>query len=443
MSILKSILRRTRDLACRPVQWLTTLWRGNEGTVLATFGLALPVTIGVLGLSVESGLWYAGKRALQTQADAAARSGAFERARGNPGNVSAAALRDAERNGFINVSPATFAVHNPPISGSRIGSAGAVEVVLSRPESLLFAHYFLDTLAISARAVAIVDVTGTACVLALHPTLGSAITNQGNVTVDLDGCTIAANSNHAKAIDITGSGYIKAESLWTAGNYYFSGSASMDLAKPPMVNAWALDDPYKDVTIPSFGSCDVTNASYSNVTMINPGVYCNGLAFGSNANVTLNPGTYYIDKGDLQIAASARLRCACVAPGDGVTFVLTSSTAPGQIGVADVRGGADVLLGAPTDPSDPFTGLLIYQDPRAPSNGVNSLNGGASMSLSGAVYFSKQVVRWSGANGPSAPTCTQVVASNIVFIGNATINNTGCESMGVKPIEVKGVRLVE
>jgi hypothetical protein len=65
------------------------------------------------------------------------------------------------------------------------------------------------------------------------------------------------------------------------------------------------------------------------------------------------------------------------------------------------------------------------------------------MSLTGAVYMPNQQVQWSGNNSPSAPTCTQIIARQVVFIGNATIRNSGCPAAGVQPLNITGVRIVE
>lgn len=429
----RRILRRIGDLR-----------RERAGSILLTFGLALPVIVGVVGLGVESGAWYLNKRSQQTEADAAARSGAYERARGEPGNVSSAALHDALLNGYVNAAPNTITINNPPTSGAYAGKGNAVEVILSTQKAALLTGMFLPSVTIRSRAVAAVEVTGSACVLALDPTLSGAVTNQGTANIDMPGCTIAANSSSASAIDIGGGSTLTADSLWTTGNYNFSGAAAMELTKQPTVNAWALDNPYGDTTIPSLTSCDQNNASYSGGSFtLNPGVYCNGINFGSNSTVTLNPGTYYINAGNLTMSATTYVRCNCTLPGQGVTFVLTSTSGAASIGTATINGGANVQLNAPSDSSDPYKGLIIYQDPRAPTNGVDKLTGGANMSLTGSVYFSTQVVRWSGNNGPLAPTCTQVVGDQVVFIGNSTIQNTGCPAAGVQPVTIKGVRVVE
>src|SRR5215471_10193207 len=103
------------------------LARDRRGSLLTTFALVAPVLFGLVGLGVESGQWYANKRSLQTQADAAALSGAFERAKGRPDNVTQAALREATRNGFSDVAPNISTVNNPPAAGSLEGEPEAVE----------------------------------------------------------------------------------------------------------------------------------------------------------------------------------------------------------------------------------------------------------------------------------------------------------------------------
>lgn len=422
---------------------LFALRRHREGSIATSFALALTALIGAGGLGVESGIWYAGKRALQTQADAAALSGAFERAKSNPGGVTQAAEREAERNGFVSAEPNSIVVSNPPISGPNEGEGGAVEVVLTRMQPLLFARMFLDSMTIRTRAVAAVQVTGTACVLALDPTADGAVTNQGSTYVNMAGCSIAANSSSSSAITVTGNGAMIAESLWTVGNYTKDGSATVTLAKPPVVNAWELDDPYAGLHIPSLSGCSENDASYNANVTLNPGIYCGGMHMRSHAVVTLNPGTYYIDSGDFQVDGGAVLRCNCTGPGQGVTFVMTSTGNAADIGSVTINGGADMTLNAPNNAGNPFSGLLFYQDPRAPANATDRFNGGSNMRLTGSVYMPKSTVQWSGDNSTTAPTCTQIIGNTVVFIGNSTINNTGCQAAGVQPLTITGVKIVE
>ena len=421
--------------------------RERSGAIMLTYGLMMPLLLGLVGLGVETGLWYTAKRDAQTQADAAALSGAFERRRSNPeySVVSAAALQEAVRNGFINVSPNTIVINNPPTTGPNQGIQSAVEVIIAEPQTLLFSSLNLNALSVRARSVAAVETTGTACVLALHPDAASAIHNQGNPTISMDGCILAANSNDSSAIDIGGSANIDADGLWTAGAVDIGSNATVTLDEEPTINAWPLADPYESLTIDAFGGCDYSDTAFSNVTLtIDPGVYCGGIDFGANAIITLNPGTYYIDEGDLRMAASAVVRCSCPNPEDGVTFVLTSSGSVNNIGTVVINGGADVLLRAPTADADPFKGILVYQDRQAPPSGTAvKFNGGSDMLLTGAIYIPNQTIEWSGGNAAAGSTCTQIVGLKVNFVGNSTIVNTGCDTAGIEPLEIVGVRVSE
>jgi hypothetical protein len=424
------------------VRRLLALIRSRDGGILVTFGLALTGLIGIGGMGLESGIWYTAKRSLQTQADAAAISGAFERAKGNPSGVTLAAQREATRNGFSSAAPNSIAIHNPPISGPNTGEGEAVEAVLARDQKLLLASLFLDTLTIRARAVAAVQVTGTACVLALDPTASGAVTNQGSTIVNMAGCSVAANSSSETAITVSGNGSLLADSLWTVGNYNKDGSSTLTLAKPPVVHAWELDDPYANVHVPTLSGCNHTNLDINTATTLDPGIYCGGLHAKSQGVVTMNPGTYYMDAGDFQVDGGAVFRCNCVSSTDGVTIVMTSTGAASSIGKVTINGGADMVLHAPTNAGNPFAGLLFYGDPDAPA-GTDKFNGGSEMNLTGAIYMPKHTVQWSGNNGSTAPTCTQIIANTVVFIGNSTINNNGCQAAGVQPLTITGVKVVE
>lgn len=420
-----------------------SLLRDRRGAVLATTAVAMPVMMGFAAIGVEVGLWYADRRDLQTAADAAALSGAFERVRGNPAGLQDAARREARRNGFNIGAPANqIAVNNPPLAGSMAGEGNAVEVVLVRQHEVLFASLFLSApVGVAARSVASVEVTGEACVLALDRTASAAVYNQGSTVVNMAGCVLAANSNALDSIKISGSATVDAYSLWTVGQVDSSGG-SLSLTRPPTENAWELDDPWASLTVQPYGSCQYNDTKFTGeVATISPGVYCGGLDIGGTSVITMQPGTYVINRGDLKIGAQATVRCSCPNPEDGVTFVLTSSGAASDIGDIDIRGGADIQLRAPSGAADPYRGVLIYQDRRASTAGVNKLNGGASMSLSGGIYIPQQAVEFSGNNAATA--CTQIVARTVTFIGNSTINNAGCQAAGVQPVTVTAARLKE
>jgi hypothetical protein len=418
----------------------------RRGALLATTAAALPVVVGFAGLGVEVGMWYSDKRDLQTAADAAALSGAFERVRGNPSKLQSAATNEATRNGFLVGGDNTIAVNNPPLSGSRAADTKAVEVVLTRPHGLLFAKLFLaNDVTIAARSTAAVSTTGEACVLALDRTANRALQNTGSSTVQMQGCVMASNSVAADAIYLSGSTTVNAYSLWTTGGIDNSGgSAAVTLARPATTHAWDLEDPLAGFDPGPVPPCNPSNdpSKVPKSGLIPNGMWCGGMTIGSSANVKMK-GTYWIADGDFTINAGATIGCDCPNETDGVTIILTKKTV--SYAHIKINGNADVQLRAPKDPNDPFRGVLIYQDRGAPTSTntwANKLNGGPTMKLEGSLYFPKQGVEFTG-NNSNAHTCTQIIARVVAFTGNAYIDNSACKAAGVEPVTVTQARLVE
>jgi len=193
------------------------------------------------------------------------------------------------------------------------------------------------------------------------------------------------------------------------------------------------------------GACNFNNTKFNAGThTITPGVYCNGMDFGSQAIVKMNPGVYYINKGDFTVNAQVKVTCNCTNPTDGVTIVMTSTGATTDIGHVTINGGALIDLRAPSGDSAPYKGVLMYQDRRAPLDGGNNkLNGGSALNLTGALYFPSQNADWEGNNTSHASSCTQIVARTVTFTGNTVIRDAGCLAYGVVPIAISDIRVVE
>jgi hypothetical protein len=180
-----------------------------------------------------------------------------------------------------------------------------------------------------------------------------------------------------------------------------------------------VPDPYGNVPSPSVGACQAAT------NPMNPGTYCGGLTL--QGTTTLNSGVYVINGGVLKINAGANIT------GTGVTFFLTNGA------TLSINGNATLHLTAPT--SGAYSGLVFYGD-RTQADAVNTINGDASSTITGAIYFPSQQVRFlgnfSGSNG-----CTQVVADTIYYTGSSTFQ-TNCTNTGMATIQVPGsVKLAE
>ncbi len=430
--------RKLHDVARR-------LLPSSAGSTGVVFALTLPIMVGMAGLGIDTGLWYQTKRELQTQADAAALAGAYERFANNAAGVTAASFADAVRNGYAGAS---IVVNNPPTSGLLAGNVNAVEVIMTTSRAPILSALNLNgAVTITARAVATAQTSasGSTCVLALEKTAGDAIKISGNANVNMPGCVLHSNSSSSIGADFTGNAVLTADAVKSAGGHKVTGSTTVNLTNGFSDYVAPLPDPFETLTIPALGSCLATNPHYvANQTVtLSPGTYCGKMQIDSQATVKLNPGTYYINKGDLVINGQANVTCNCVGESDGVTIILTSNGAAGEIGIVDIQGGATVNLRAPTgDTSNPFNGILFYQDRNAELKN-SQFEGNASMNLTGILYFPKGHVEWEGNNGANLSNCSMIVSKTFEIEGNAKLNNQGCDDAGLPPLGGMVVRLVE
>ena len=408
--------------------------KDEAGVVIIIFALLLPIIIGFVGLGVESSLWFSSRRQLQSAADAAAIAAAYEiRSGSGSSSILSNATTEATRNGYDSGNSDTLALNMPPTTGTYTASATAVEVLLTKPVALLFSKVFIDDdVVVNARAVATLKKSSEACVLALDPTANASMTNQGTANINLDGCSIAVNSSHSTAMSLAGASILTTDCISIVGNYSTGGGASLTTdCSEPLTGARAVDDPYESLGEPTIGGCDYTNHSVSSGTLT-PGTYCSGINF--SGNVALDPGVYVIDRGSFKVNAGAILTS-----NGGVTIFLTSSTGS-QYASVTINGGATVDMEAQT--SGDYSGVLFYGDRDAPAGINQTLNGGASMDLTGALYFPVGDIKYTGGatiNG----SCTQIIGYSITFNGNADMNNS-CPGSGVSSIDVNNkVGLVE
>ncbi len=403
------------------ISQLIKLSKCQNGGIMLAWAVVLPVIVGILGLGVETGSWYLGKRNLQTAADTAALSGARETTASK--RTSAAQLA-VTQNGFATGS-VTVTVNNPPLSGSSTTNSNAVEVILTKQQNTTLSSLFLGTPpTISARAVAVKETsnTGSGCVVALANN-GTGIEITGSAVMNMPTCTLISNSNVTASESFSGSSNTNAYTLYTEGNYNISGSATLTTSVTPTIHGTDTPDPYNNLTVPTYSGCDNNNFSTSSTVTLNPGVFCNGFKLTSHANVTLNPGTYIIDRGEFDIGAQATLT------GTGVTFILTSSSLSNYPTIT-VNGGATVSMSAPT--SGEYSGVAFYQDRGSPIGLSSKFNGGSTMDITGAVYMPQGQLTFNGGNSING-SCTQIIANTVAFSGNNNIK-ANCPSSGMSAI---------
>ena len=446
------------------------LLQDERGSVLALF-VALPVVAGTVAVGVETGQLYRTKRQMQSAADAAALAGTIDKVNGGTNNsATAAALYEAQRNGFQNgVGGVTVTVNAPPTSGANVSTANAVEVIVSKPSSFVLAKALSSALGSSftmtSRSVAAQSSTTTTtttttsvssldgCLVALTTAAeqGVSFTNFNNFSSD---CVIYSNGTSTGTTSSTASVYMASfnhatmKSVYTRGSFTATGYNSVNLTTPAQQNqATSIVDPYAGLATPAPGTCSFTNYSRSSMSSltVSPGTYCGGLSVSSINNVYFTPGIYYIANGDLYISSVNNVTCPTCTTNNGIAFVLTQTTGNNSdIGGVRISSDNNISLNASSanQASPPlYAGVLFYQDRRVPNGTmsstskiftISSLN---TVTLTGAIYFPNNRIDIASINNSGSTTngCTVWIGRYIKFSSYNNNYVNGCAAIGVTP----------
>jgi Flp pilus assembly protein TadG len=422
-------------------RWL----RDRTGGTAITLAISLSGIIGFAGLGTEAASWYFTKRAMQGAADAAASTAAAALAAGaNNGAILTSEARSiaASYQFADGVDGTSVTVHYPPQSGD-YQSSPAIEVLISQPQRRLISTLFLDsdpTISVRAVALANTSLTGQACVIALDSNDETSTTTSGSTALSFPGCSLYINSPSSSALTMTGGATISTHIAYLVGNVSGGG---LSAANGVYTGVDPLIDPYANAAVPTYSGCDTNNykvtgggSETKNVGASGVYVFCNGLTLAGNSSLTLGPGTFIIDRGQLAIGGGSSLTGT-----SGTTIILTTSNPSQACATTKIDGGAVVTLRAPT--SGALSGIALYQDRRCNDHNLsNSLTGGGTQNIVGAIYFPQQIVDYSGGSPTGGAQCTQLIAWKINFNGSSTFQNN-CTGTGTRSTSLTGGRLVE
>ena len=305
----------------------------------------------------------------------------------------------------------------------------------------------ITQLAISACLLAATSLAAAppagACIYALDPTAHRAFQIAGSNSVSA-ACSAVVASSATDAFEMEGSETFFLQNhaqVGVVGGWQLNGQTSLkdtisNLTVLPFVIT-APSDPLSSVAAPTTGI--IVSASHVNYDMNNkpanntlsPGVYCGGLTIGNTGgvNFNLNPGTYIMAGGGLVINSQAKVT------GTGVTVYNTSSTGWGCSGSSsytpiNIDGQANVTLSAPT--TGALAGILFFGNRTGCAtlgSCQNTIQGGATTALDGALYFKSDTILFSGANSTSG--YMMLVADIIHINGNSTFGTSGNPLNGI------------
>jgi len=408
--------------------------RGHEhGQVIALFCIAMLVVLGFAALAVDVGFLYATRRNMQTAADAAAIAGSNSLNSGESFATAKSAAKDvASLNGYAdgtnNVTVTVKSPANPP----NPGDGTYVEVDVAKPVPT----YFMRALGYNTVNVSTTAVAGFApapdCVITLDKTAQNSLVTSGGSNLTAN-CGVVVDSSSTSGLVVSGGSILDAGSVGVVASSESQASSGVTPAYVP--NITAVPDPLSGVAEPSVGSCNALTANGHGYTAsggesISQGTYCGGITVSGGKSLNLNPGTYVLLGGGLQVNGSSNLI------GNGVTFFntvwMSGDGAANNVGNSNqykpivFSGGSSTNLSAPT--SGTLKGILFFQDRNLPSNDTgpsgpqNTVSGGSGAVFSGVLYFPSTPVVFSGGSG--------VNPENVSLIGDTVTISGGSAYVG-------------
>jgi hypothetical protein len=255
---------------------------------------------------------------------------------------------------------------------------------------------------------------GQFCILALNGSASSALKLTGNATIDVNApqCVVQVNSNNASAVFLSGNASIESSDNCFVGSVVKSGNATLSPAPNPMCKP--VPDPFATYTRPSVGPCDYINysASGNKSITLQPGVYCGGMQFSGQVNVTFASGTYIIKDGVLSASGGSAFT------GNGVSFYLT-----GQGAGVQISGQADWQITATS--SGPFAGFVFFLDAHS-ATGIaassSQITGSGQLYFEGVIYLPQQLLTLTGGSQAATPSpYTAFIADTFDLSGNGTV----------------------
>jgi hypothetical protein len=350
-----------------------------------------------------------------------------------------AALAAAAQNGYANDGSSstqkegttTVVVNIPPTSGLYTGKSGYAEVIVTNYEPRGFSRLFGNgSIPIVARAVAVgMPVAAQVGILVLDTNndKGTLYADGGGTLTVVD-TPIVNNSTNSQASISNGGTVVTAPSFDynQTGWYNIVGNGSFN--GDPITMSAPMPDPLQYLPVPNPSNMTQQSNKKTQYTSgdntLSPGVYKGGITASGSANITLQPGNYYMDGGGFSFSGQGNLT------GNGV-MIYNTTDKNGNSANLSVSGSGAINLSGPT--SGAYQGLTFWQDRNVSIPAA--VSGGAGSSMSGTFYFPSAPLTVTGGSG-----FTNVGSQYISY--QLTVKGGGAMNLQWNPITVARRRMV-
>ena len=390
----------------------------------------IPAMTGATGLGIEVSYWSLQQIELQHIADAAAIAATIAANGGSTAQVAANAAADiAELNGIPGSGTRNWDATNniltdnhirvAKIAGFRATSDVTYQASITQSVPLVIAQLFSTLSSVTVSAIGYAEVvtpTVQGCLM-LTGNSGTTLSLSNGGTVTESNCATATNGN----VSVTGGATLNTGGLTAGGSITISNGAT--ITGTYKANAGTFTDPYATDTPTQTAMTTAASATgpamtYASGTFnVYPGSY-SSITLTNGANVTFNPGTYYIN-------GAINMGGAVVVNGTGVTIVFTGAMA--------TTNGATVNLTAPL--ANAAVGIPGVALIGTSSNSIN-FGGGSAITMTGVLYAPNAPLTLSNGFATSSSTCSIVIANSIAMTGGTKLANNCTTSSGVKSLAV-------
>jgi hypothetical protein len=245
-----------------------------------------------------------------------------------------------------------------------------------------------------------------------------------NTIVSLTACDLYNASRETGSTELLEGASLTARNIFLSGGYALSAGSVMTASRYLTTHTSPVADPYLRLEVPSYPGCTRTRYRLDErkTETISPGIYCGGIEVAGGATLSLDPGTYILDRGNFAVGGNSTVN------GTGVTLVLTSRTGS-NYGAINIRAGSTVTITAPAlGAAAGIPGIAIWVDGDQPA-AIDTFEGGSTQNINGAIYLPHRQVNYSG-GAPSATRCSQLIAQAVTFTGNSYFRHD-CQGAGL------------
>jgi hypothetical protein len=403
----------------------------DRGSVAVIFAVALiPILLGV-GAAIDLSRANAFRSTLQAALDNALLSGAKD----GSSSWSQVASNIFSANATSRYSTTVSSSFSQSSTTTYTGSASG-----SVPTTFM-GIFNVANIPVSVRSAALISGPDNSCILTLdhgQPTSHVSLLLNGAPVVNLSGCSIRSNT----AMDCNGHDGNNTAALASGAASGCTHPYSYAASVPDVYASFASNISkqcgssrpgvsWSSGTLPGgYGVIKVTNGIYTEYHI------CGDLTLsGSGSLLDSNPTSdtlIVVENGSVNITSGANITTARTA------LVLTGNNSyASQINFPKGNGqSATLSLSAPSDPSGPWQGVALYEDPSLTYGVDNSWGPGATLNVDGLAYLGNSNVTTDGNTGSNNSQCSKFVFNSFTTNGSVDLQlqqqTNACNAIGLK-----------